>query len=1031
MTLLTLLAAGFAHFLSSSPPIQPGTMTTPQVELRLRAGPGIERRMGRREAHTYLIDLAAGDYLHFIARQQGVDVVVQVFDPQRRHLFDVDTLTGDRSDEHVFLVAAQAGTYRIVVRTFAGDTAAGSYRAQILESHPASAAERAHAAAELDFATAWAIQGATRDALPRRAIELYQRAAHAWSKLDNQERQADALFRLGRLYYEAGLKREAVGFYLAALPLRSSEQAARERAVLLSYLGATYRDLGEWSRARTYFVQAISLDRSHGFREEEAMALLNLGDLDRQQGRVLEALDSFEGASTKLQGLGYYQAEVTALNEAGVLYAGMGQSRRALDFHERALSLLDRHQDVELRVSTLNMLGNAQLEAGNLGAAETSYRQALNLRQKGDAPRGKTVSLAGLGRVAQRRGQRERALAFYSQARAMSHARGDRASEAIILNNLGWVFLETRRPAQAADLIRQALALARDLKDPALEAATCFGLAQAERQRGNLREAQQQVQAAIRLVEWLRRQTLRGDLRISFLASRQEYFSFFVDLLMERHRRRPHVGFDALALGVSEQSRARQLLDALMENRERLVRNVDSGLLERQRSLRQQLDDLESRRLRRVAEGAGTKELAALGQEARSVLGDYYSAEEQIRLLSPWYASLSLSHPLVLSEVQRQVLDEDTLLLEIHLGTPRSYLWVVGRRRMQSFPLPDRATLERAARGACELISRSHLPTHTVAARQVAMKLSRMVLGPAARLLASKRLVFVASGALQYVPWAALPEPAFQGPSSAAPWLVERHEIVSLPSASVLPVLRRQAARQIRPKYLLAVLADPVFNRDDERLKAHATPSQPAAPTSWDVGLPPLMRLPYSREEADAILALAGGQPVRRFLGFEASRQLVLSGELSNFRILHFATHGWIDTDHPELSSLVLSRFSSEGLSQDGRLRMHEIYELHLPADLVVLGGCQTALGEDIEGEGLVGLTRGFFYAGARRVLVSLYGVSDRSTAELMRRFYRALLIEGLPAAKALRRAQVSMLREKRWQAPFHWAGFELQGDWR
>lgn len=982
-----------------------------------------------RDAHSFRIDLAAGDYLHFVVRQRGVDLVATVFDPAGRQLFDVDTLTGDRSDEHVFLVADRAGPYRIRVRPFTDGTHPGLYRAEIAALRPASAADRTHAAAERDFAEAWAIETAAATPLPRRAIALYERAARAWSRLGNHERQADALFRLARLHQEAGLKREAVRFYLAALPLRPAETVPRERGVLLSYLGAAYRDLGEWSRARTFFTQAFDLHRRHGFHEEAAMALLNRGDLDRQQGRVLPALASFETALATLQGLGYVQAEVSVLNELGVLHAGLGQSRTALDFHGRALDLLARQQDPELLASTLNTRGNAHLQAGNLEAAEADYQQARQLPQRGAHPRGKAVALAGLGRLAQLRGRHARARALYGQALDLFRARKDRPAEAITLNSLGGLALREGATLRALEYHRQALDLARKLQEPALEAESRVGLARVERRRGDLGEAQKHLEAAIRHVEWLRRQTLRGDLRTSILASRQTWFTFLIDLLMERHRHQPRLGFDAVAFGVSEQSRARQLLDTLVEDREKLVRNVDARLLERQSVLRQRLDDLENRRLRRAAEGAPPAELVALGQEARAVLADYYDAEEQIRLASPWYASLSLAHPLVLSEVQRKVLDDDTLLLEIHLGSPRSYLWVVERRRLHSVVLPDRAVLESAARRAHPLIARSHHPTHTAAARQAAARLSRLVLGPVAPLLATKRLVLVAQGALQYVPWAALPDPAFQGPAAVAPLLVERHEIVTLPSASVLPVLRQQAAQRQRPGEFLAILADPVYSRDDPRLPAQARSSQ--APASWEIGLPPLARLPSSLREADAILALAAGRPVRRFLGFEASRGLVLSGRLAGFQILHFAMHGWIDTEHPELSSLVLSRFTAEGRPRDGRLRMHEIYELDLPADLVVLGGCRTALGREIEGEGLMGLTRGFFYAGARRVLVSLMDVSDPSTAELMQRFYRALLADGLPPAAALRQAQVSMLREPRWQAPFHWAGFELQGDWR
>jgi CHAT domain-containing protein len=170
---------------------------------------------------------------------------------------------------------------------------------------------------------------------------------------------------------------------------------------------------------------------------------------------------------------------------------------------------------------------------------------------------------------------------------------------------------------------------------------------------------------------------------------------------------------------------------------------------------------------------------------------------------------------------------------------------------------------------------------------------------------------------------------------------------------------------------------------------------------------------------------------VRKALGFEASRETALSADLARYRIVHFAAHGLLDTRRAELSGMVLSLVDEDGRPKDGFLRFHDVYNMNLAADLVVLSGCQTGLGKDLQGEGLVGLTRGFMYAGARRVVASLWQVDDESTAELMSRFYRGMLKEGRPAPAALRQAQLELSRHPRWSAPFYWAGFVLQGEWR
>jgi CHAT domain-containing protein len=267
------------------------------------------------------------------------------------------------------------------------------------------------------------------------------------------------------------------------------------------------------------------------------------------------------------------------------------------------------------------------------------------------------------------------------------------------------------------------------------------------------------------------------------------------------------------------------------------------------------------------------------------------------------------------------------------------------------------------------------------------------------------------------------------------------HEIVNAPSASALAVLRRDVAGRPPAPRAVAVLADPVLTSNDPRVPSAAAGGAGGAASddrarheltrsAGESGLSVFRRLRFTRTEADAIIALAGDTPSLKAVDFEASRATATRPDLGDYRIVHFATHGLLNNLHPELSGLVLSLVGRDGRPQDGFLRLHDVYNLKLGADLVVLSACRTALGSDVRGEGLVGLTRGFWYAGAPRVVASLWDVRDQATAELMRRFYRRLLRDGLRPAAALRAAQLSMLKEERWSSPYYWAGFVVQGEW-
>jgi CHAT domain-containing protein len=338
-----------------------------------------------------------------------------------------------------------------------------------------------------------------------------------------------------------------------------------------------------------------------------------------------------------------------------------------------------------------------------------------------------------------------------------------------------------------------------------------------------------------------------------------------------------------------------------------------------------------------------------------------------------------------------------------------------------------------------------------------------LLLAPVASELGRKRLVIVSQGLLQYIPFAALPDPASnrqtvpnrstinkkQRATARYQPLIVRHEIVQLPSASVMEILRSETTNREAVEGVVAVLGDPVFQKEDPRVRlderksgnaehptaAHSNDAAQAGPdvnrSTQESGVQTLERLPFTRREAEAIIALAPEGKTLKALDFDASRATVTSDEIARYRIVHFATHGFLNSAHPELSGIVLSLVDKRGQPQNGFLRLHEVYNLKLRADLVVLSGCRTALGTDVRGEGLIGLTRAFMYAGARRVAVSLWTVSDEATAELMRRFYQGMFEKGLRPPAALQAAQAAMSRSELWSAPYYWAGFILQGEWR
>jgi CHAT domain-containing protein len=408
--------------------------------------------------------------------------------------------------------------------------------------------------------------------------------------------------------------------------------------------------------------------------------------------------------------------------------------------------------------------------------------------------------------------------------------------------------------------------------------------------------------------------------------------------------------------------------------------------------------------------------------------------EGQLRREQPALGAIATAEPISVARLQQEMLDDRTVLVEYMLGRTRSYAWVISRAHFASYVLAPRAQIEEAAVHAREIASPPAQRSSTASLAPGAA-LSRLLMPPLRAISPGQRVLIVAPGVLQDVAFAALPMNGGGRP------LVMAHELIHAPSAAVLLAVRTAHDARTAPRRGIAVFADPVFEPTDPRVTQRATaPPPPAAAPAAPAALDrvqrgsegaELVRLPFTGLEAERIASVLPAGDVMMATGFAANAAALKRGAANGFRIVHFATHGVLNTRTPELSGLVLSLVDEQGRPQDGFLRLHEVENLHLNADLVVLSGCETARGRRVDGEGTIGLTRGFLETGARAVVASLWRVDDLATAELMQAFYTNLLRRKLPAPAALRAAQLQLAASPRWAQPYYWAGFVVQGDWR
>ncbi|HEX8736010.1 MAG TPA: CHAT domain-containing tetratricopeptide repeat protein [Pyrinomonadaceae bacterium] len=1090
-------------------------------DITLTLGKPIERSLAGNEAHSYKILLAANQYLHVVVEQRGIDVVVTLFAPDGKKIAEVDSPNGTQGKEPLSIVAETAGNYRLEIRSPEPKAAPGSYEAKIAELRVATAQDKKSTlAAKLNADALLKINEGTAVAM-QAALTIYQESMQLWRELKNASMEAETLDNIGTIYSNLGEKQKALDYYNQALVIEQALGARDKEAAVLSNIGVVLSDLGENQKALDFYRRTLAIQRETGNTSGENITLNNIGIIYDDLGEKLKALEYYLQSLASTREASDRRSEAITLNNIGVVYKDLGESQKALDYYNQALRLRLEIGDQRGQAQTLNNIGRIYNDLGEPEKALEYYNQSLSLRRKVGDRRGEAITLSNIGVIYNNLGENQKALDYFklalplgqavgnrqgeaftlnslcviynklgkqqitldycNQALTLFQAVGNRLGEANVLNNIGKVYDDLGEKQKAFNYYSQALTLARAVGDKSEEAIILYNIARYERNRGDLITALAQSESALGIIESLRIKVASPELRASYFASSQDYYQFYIDLLMRLHKQHPEKGFDAKALQASERARARSLLETLAEASADIRQGVDPVLLERERSVQQLLAG-KSERLTRISNDERLKaQKPAAEKEVNELLAQYQDIQAQIRVKSPRYAALTQPVPSDLTQIQG-LLDKDTVLLEYALGEERSYLWLVTQQSLKSYELPKRVLIEESANRLLETITiQNNAPVSNNAEYlkqqalvkqtradfpRAAAELSKTLLGQIAAEIEGRRLLIVGDGVLQYVPFAALPKPVpVNGKMSAGEALTASSEIVSLPSASTLAALRREeGARPPRKPYTktVAVFADPVFDADDVRVSSVVKSSKAQSPTTTtlpeaqkpDSRVPPaepenpvprpakevgmnnravLRRLLASKDEAEAIRAVAPTGQTTLLMNFDASRERVMTSNLAEYRIVHFATHGLLNEENPELSGVVFSLVDKQGKPQNGFLRLHEIFNLSLPVEMVVLSACQTGLGKKIKGEGLVGLTRGFMYAGAPRVVASLWAVDDTATKELMRIFYQKMLREKLSPAAALRAAQNEMREHKieRFRLPIHWSGFILQGEWR
>ena len=913
------------------------------------------------------------------------------------------------------------------------------------------------------------------------ALKRYKNAEAAAVASGDWLAEARALSRMGRLYTYLGNNDLALKQVTKSLDIFKQHDAIRSNAY-----GEALTDLAEVTYEKGDFVKSSkqlesALEVFQNDRKGEARVHLfkgyiagGIGQPEKAVTEISQALDLYREVNDRV-------GEGLALTALGLTYSWKREDTAAINMHRQAIEIFHSIGDRHSEAIAFNALGQAYENLSDYQLALRNYQQALQLFQDNDALDGVSVSTFKIAVIYHLRKNFDQALAYYERclkiSRAAGKARtevnalneiakiyaiqgrhdlaakqyqvverfyeriGDQRGQAEALNAYGDFLLRQNQNQRALDALSRALPLSEKIGDKGILITTLYNLAQANLALGAPEVALPFINRSLNIIEDLRVNVASPEFRTSYFSGVRQHYELCIEILMQLDRVHPGQGFISEALLVSEKSRARLLQDLVRESRASIREGAAKDLLDRERELKGLIRTQAQYRLELSSNSRDSTELTEVENQLGQLKAEYGEVEAQLRQRNPHWSSLEQFAPLSLAQIQKE-LRNDTMLLEYSLGDERSYLWAITSNSIEAHELPGRKLIEDPARELLTLITarqesagqsgseyQAKIDASDSLYREKAKSLSQMLLGPLANKLGNKRVVVVAEGALQYVPFAALPAPGSET------LLLETNEIVVEPSFSALIAIRNSIAQHASsPAKLVAVIADPVLSRNDDRVQ-----NQPLAPsTALAAAETPetltrdggLARLAHAAEEADAISAVAPWGSTMVAKGFDASRETAMSPNVGQYQIVHFATHGFLDSEHPELSGIVLTMVDRNGVRTNGLMPLYDIYSLDLSAELTVLSACQTALGKDIKGEGLVGLTHAFMSAGSKSVVASLWKVDDRATAVLMADFYQSMLQQGMSPAAALRSAKLKMMRDKRWSEPYYWAGFVLQGEY-
>jgi len=591
----------------------------------------------------------------------------------------------------------------------------------------------------------------------------------------------------------------------------------------------------------------------------------------------------------------------------------------------------------------------------------------------------------------------------------MAEETNDLEAKGMILNNMGVVHFNLGNYEKSTEYYQKAINLAQELEGGQVLWEAYFEIGNAYAKQNKLIEAINNYKNSIRIIENIRSQIKLEELKASFLGTdkRIEAYQNLIHALITLHKVNDQVGYDRQAFEYLEKAKARAFLDGLEVAQVDISLGINFKLKNREKELMKDISSIYNKLLRA---GLQTDEKGKLLQTLSDKENELEALKREIRSKSPDYADLKYPQTITLKEVQNNLLDGKTAFIAYTIGKEHSYAFAITKHNLKIFPVPERLKVQSLVSDYLGIITdkenQDFSPGYELYRTLVQPGLDKRI----------KRIIFVPDDILHFLPFETLVTQQRE-----PHWLIENYRIAYVPSiSSYREIIHRKKSNRSRRSFDLLAFGDPDFGPLESGDNNGDIFQDFYSSNAFN-----FYRLAHSGTEVEIIRHLFNPSKSYTYLRKQATEEHLKNLDLKKYKIIHFATHSLIDDRKPARSSIVLSLGNNP--EEDGFLQMREVYNMDLNADLVTLSACQTGLGQFIRGEGIEGLNRAFFFAGASSVLMSLWSVNDQATYQLMERFYTHLR-SSEPIINALRKAKLEMISSENVSHPYYWAGFVVSG---